>query len=181
MINPHLARLRCVLRFVRGFGACVLVAVVAVFSVAPSASAAFLASLAIKLKIVTVAGSATNQVTNVVFHDNGTISLEAVQVGYLSHFGNFTGHFSYSAVPSPGAILLLGSGTLINQDGERLTLTASVLELGADYPYTIIGTLTVTGGTGRFARATGELTISGTDTGSLTDTLDIQGALVMGL
>lgn len=134
---------------------------------------------ALSVKVVNVAGTATNTITSLVFNDVGTISIEAVQEGHLTHFGHFTGHFSYVAVPSPVSIVLLGTAQLTNDDGETLSLTAVVAELGTDYPYTVAGTLTVTGGTGRFAGATGALTVSGPDSAELSDTLSFRGTLVL--
>ena len=71
--------------------------------------------------------------------DDGTILLEAEQVGHLNHFGHFTGHFSYVAVATPVSFVLLGDATLTNEQGEELFLSASIVELGADYPLTVWG------------------------------------------
>jgi hypothetical protein len=122
---------------------------------APQASAAL---------ITTTTGSATTTITTAVFHSDVLISIEAVQSGYLSNIGAFTANFSYTA--------------LVTANGNRLYLQASILELGLDYPRTLNGALTIIGGTGRFAGATGTLLINGMDEESLTDTIQIQGAII---
>lgn len=128
--------------------------------------------------ITTTQGSATTTITSLVFNADTTISIEADQSGYLSNIGTFTAHFSYVAVPTPTTIVLVGSGTLITANGDRLYLQASIVELGLDYPRTLDGSLLITGGTGRFAGATGTLLVSGVDEESLTDTIQIQGSIV---
>jgi hypothetical protein len=128
--------------------------------------------------VTNVTGSATNTVTSLVFLNDTTILIESQQVGHLTQFGDFTGRFSYVALASPTSILLLGRATLTNAQGEELFVTASILELGADYPRSANGTLTVTGGTGHYAGATGSIAISGTDEESLTDTFQLNGTLI---
>lgn len=128
--------------------------------------------------VTTTQGSATTTITSLIFNADGTISIEADQSGYLSNVGSFTAHFSYLAVPTPATIVLVGSGTLTTAAGERLYLQASIVELGLDYPRTLNGALTITGGTGRFKGATGTLLVSGVDEESLTDTIQIQGAIL---
>src|SRR5687768_13684289 len=74
-------------------------------------------------------GSATTTITSLVFNPDTTISIEAEQSGYLSNVGAFTAQFSYTAIPSPATILLLGSGILYTANGDRIYLTASILEV----------------------------------------------------
>jgi hypothetical protein len=136
---------------------------------APHASAAVVTS---------TRGSATTTITSLVFNADTTISIEADQTGYLANVGAFTAHFSYLAVPTPATIVLVGTGTLLTASGDRLFLQASIVELGLDYPRSLNGALTITGGTGRFAGTTGTLLVSGIDEESLTDTIQIQGAIV---
>jgi hypothetical protein len=136
---------------------------------APTASAALITS---------TQGSATTTITSIVFNADSTISIEADQSGTLSHVGAFTAHFSYLAIPTPVTISIVGTGTLTASNGDKINLTATVLELGADYPRTLNGVLVITGGTGRYAGATGTLLTSGTDEESLTDTIQIQGTIV---
>jgi hypothetical protein len=123
-------------------------------------------------------GSATTTITSLVFNADGTISIEADQSGYLTNVGAFTAHFSYLAVPTPLTIALVGTGTLWTASGATIYLKASILEIGAAYPRTLNGALTIAGGTGRYAGATGVLYVSGVDEESLTDTIQIRGAIV---
>jgi hypothetical protein len=170
-------RVRSVPILLRDVVACVSVVFALVIAPLPRVSAAILPSLTVSL--VSVSGSATNTVTSLNFINDTTIQIEADQVGYLTHFGNFTGHFSYLASASPTTILLLGKATLTNEHGDQLFLTASILEVGADYPRSLNGVLTVTGGTGGFAGAKGTISVSGTDEESLTDTVTLNGALLV--
>jgi hypothetical protein len=144
---------------------------------APRIFAASLSNL-LSVKLLRVSGEASNTITSLEFINDVTLQIEAVQVGYLSHFGNFTGDFSYLAVASPTSIALLGNATLTNDVGEQLFLTATVLELGAGYPYQVTGTLLVTGGTGHFAGATGTIVVTGVDGEELTDTFKLAGTLL---
>lgn len=126
---------------------------------------------------LTVEGSATNTVTSLDFINANTIAIEAEQVGELTNFGKFTGEFSYVAVVHPESTVIVGTATLTNENGDQLFLTARIVELGADYPFTVIGTLTVTGGTGDFAGARGTIALTGEDDVSLTDTFQLSGVL----
>jgi hypothetical protein len=154
--------------------------VATLFVIPPPAAAADLFGLPNlhNIRIQRVSGSAVTTITSLVFLNDVTMAIEAEQVGHLTGFGNFTGHFSYIAVASPATIVLVGSATLTNDQGEQLHVTASILELGADYPRTVNGTLTVTGGTGRYAGATGVIGVSGIDEESPTDTFNFDGTLV---
>ena len=177
-MNSLPTTIRRSLRSMCSLGACASIATVLFFAAAPTASAAP-ATLSLKPKVVAVSGSATTTLTSLEYNADGTISIEAAQVGHLSQFGDFTGHLSYLAIPSPTSILLRGTATLTNKKGEQLHLFALILELGTDYPYTATGVLTVTGGTGRYAGATGLIVVTGYDTESPTDTLNLQGTLVL--
>lgn len=151
---------------------CVLLSVATafLFGSASSASAAPL--------VTWTSGSATTTITNLIFNDDGTISIESEQSGYLSQVGAFTAHFSYLVIPTPTALFLVGSGTLITTSGDCMSLTALIVEWGADYPRTLNGVLTIKGGTGRYAGATGTLLVNGIDEESLTDTINLQGAIL---
>jgi hypothetical protein len=151
------------------FGAFICVATALLAITAPRASAALL---------TTTQGSATTTITSLVFNADSTLSIESVQSGYLSNIGAFTARFSYTAFPTPTTIVLVGTGTLITATGDRLFLQASIVEMGLDYPRTLNGALTITGGTGRFVGAKGTLLVSGIDEESLTDTIQIQGAIL---
>lgn len=140
------------------------------FVAAPPASAASL--------ITPTHGTATSVISSVVFNPDSTVSIEADQIGSLSNVGTFTGHFSYRAVPTPVAIIYGGSATLVIAGGDKIFLTASIVALGADYPRTVYGALTIRGGTGHYKSATGTLLINGIDDGSLTNTITIHGSIV---
>src|SRR5206468_3868092 len=103
-------RLRPIPVLIRDVVASVGIALALAIAPLPRVSAAVLPSLT--LSLVSVSGSATNTVTSLNFINDTTIQIEADQVGYLTHFGNFTGHFSYLASASPTTILLLGKATL---------------------------------------------------------------------
>lgn len=168
---PH--RLQQLLGCVR-HAAAVACAAICLLGSAPSASGSLLPAFSVKV----VSGYAENTVTSLEFINDVTIRIESEQVGHLSGFGDFTGHFSYLALATPTTITLLGSATLTNERGEQLYLAASLLEVGADYPLTVTGALAVLGGTGRFAGATGTLSVSGTDDEDLTDTFHLNGVLI---
>jgi hypothetical protein len=146
---------------------------------APHAAAALL-PLSLP-KILPFNGSAANTITSLEFINDVTLAIEAEQVGYMTNFGNFTGHFSYTAVATPATILLVGNATLVNDQNEQLFVTATVLEVGTDYPKSVAGTLTVTGGTGRFAGATGTIAVSGVDDEPLTDVFQLNGTVITSL
>src|SRR5687768_5590968 len=140
-----------------------LIAIVCMFVMlcpAPQIFAAPHSSLA-PVKLLHVAGTASNTVTSVKVDKRGRLRIEAVQVGHLSHFGFFTGEFSYEGVATPTSIFLEGNATLTNDAGEQLFISATILESGTGYPYEVTGTLIVTGGTGRFAGASGSIAVKG--------------------
>ena len=144
----------------------------------PAGSGALLAS-PLSLKFATVKGAATNTVTELVPINETTFQIKAEQVGNLTHFGDFTGDFSYTATGTPVSIILVGEATLTNTQGEQLFATALIVEVGADYPMTVTGTLLITGGTGRFANAAGTITVTGKDEESLVDTFQLKGTLLL--
>ena len=165
---------------IRGLGACVGLATLLFLTSASDASAGpSKPANSAKIKVVAVGGSAITTLTSLAFNEDGTIAIEAVQVGRLSHFGEFTGQFSYVAIPSATTTLLQGNATLTNEDGDQLYITAAIVEQGADYPYTVTGVLTITGGTGRFEKSTGLVAVTGMDTASPTDALKLRGTLIL--
>lgn len=139
------------------------------------------ANLGLTATVIPVKGSATTTITNLVFDPvlGVLISIDSIQSGHLSNIGNFTGVFAYQALATPATITITGNGTLTTAGGDKLFATATILELGTDYPRTLNGTLTITGGTGKYAGAKGVLAVSGIDEESLTDTIDIEGTITV--
>jgi hypothetical protein len=129
-------------------------------------------------KTFPVRGEAENTVTDLKPTGDFTLHLEAAQVGHLTRFGHFTGQFAYDAELFAEAIVLHGTATLTNEQGEQLFVTADILETGTVEPLDVTGTLTITGGTGRFDGASGSLAVSGVDGESLVDTVHLEGAIV---
>jgi hypothetical protein len=134
-------------------------------------------------KLVYAQGGGTSTLTSVVENADGTLSLEAEQKGSLSHFGDFTGLFRYTAYIdyTTGATLLLGEGYLQASNGDQLFLELEIAEPEPEYPKTFTGTMRVVGGTGRCQGAVGLLYISGVDEESPEDAFQFGGIFVTGL
>ena len=134
---------------------------------------------ALGLRTVVTAGSGESSVVDLVENPDGTIALFAEQTGTLAHFGAFTGSFDYLAHIdyNTGTTYIGGDGVIRLASGD-LYVSVSILEVGIDYPRPYTGLLTVTGGTGRFARARGFFEITGVDEESLTDGFALVGVLV---
>lgn len=76
--------------------------------------------------------------------------------GHLSHLGAVTGHFDLTTIPtSTNTFTAAGTGTDVAANGDKLFL--SLTAAGTFTPTTAEATnkLTITGGTGRFAGASG--------------------------
>jgi hypothetical protein len=114
---------------------------------------------------------------------SGTASVSAgrassIAFGEATHLGNSSETISVALTPvSPLCQTNVGTGVLIAADGDQLFVAASGMTCFD--PSTRLVDLTVTqtiiGGTGRFAGASGTLTVSGTAnpaTGTLTYTLE---------
>ena len=128
-------------------------------------------------KIKDVDGSAINTITSLVPVDETTLLIESEVEGKLTHFGKFTGTFSYTAILSPTSVELTGVATFTNHLGEKLFITAHIVEEGEGYPFVVDGLLTVTGGTGDYADAGGTFSVRGLDQESPVDMLELHGAL----
>jgi hypothetical protein len=81
----------------------------------------------------------------------------------LSHFGKSSYHLDVTFVPSgPNTFSLEGTATLVAANGDRAfstltgTATATGIGVGETAEQTVV--FTITGGTGRFADASGTLT-----------------------
>ena len=128
-------------------------------------------------KVKDVDGSAINTITSLVPVDETTLLIESEVEGKLTHFGKFTGTFAYTAILSPTSVEFTGEATFTNHQGEKLFITAHIIEVGEGYPFVVDGSLTVTGGTGDYADASGTLSVSGLDEESPVDALKLHGTL----
>jgi hypothetical protein len=89
----------------------------------------------------------------------------ATEAGHATHLGRFEAGFSHCIDPITNAYAA-GLRTLTAANGDELWLEYSgqaqyLAPPAATLPYSFTGPVTVVGGTGRFAGATGELTESG--------------------
>jgi hypothetical protein len=86
--------------------------------------------------------------------------------GHLSHFGKVTGRGVQTiTLTGPNTISFSGSGLIIAADGDQLFATISGTATLSSNGAAIATTLnTITGGTGRFAGATGTLTVTSRST-----------------
>jgi hypothetical protein len=130
-------------------------------------------------EVITTVGSGQSTVVNLVENPDGTIVLDAVQSGHLAHIGAFTATFSYLATIdyNTGTTLLTGDGVLMTGADDQLFVDVTILEVGPDYPRPYTGVLKITGGTGRFAHASGLLEVTGVDAESLTDSFALAGLI----
>jgi hypothetical protein len=130
-------------------------------------------------ELIFTAGYGQSTVTAITENPDGTISLEAEQTGRLTHIGLFRATFSYLATIdyNTGTTLITGDGTITSAKGDQLNVDVTIVEVGVDYPRPYTGLLTVTGGTGRFAGASGALEITGLDEESLTDSFTLAGVI----
>ena len=124
-------------------------------------------------------GTGTSTVTDITYNADDTITLKAEQKGTLLHLGKFNGDFTYLATIdyNTGLTLITGNGRFNFGQGDKLHLSASIVEVGLDYPRPFTGALTITGGTGRFTNASGVLEITGIDEESLTDGIVLSGTI----
>jgi hypothetical protein len=79
--------------------------------------------------------------------------------GVMTHLGNYTGHFEGSAEIVGGRTLGEGTFTVVAANGDDLTGTFTLngaLPSGASHSLTVV--ITVAGGSGRFADASGTIT-----------------------
>lgn len=88
--------------------------------------------------------------------------------GTATHLGVITESGTYCVVEilGPGLVHLAGEGTQTGADGDSLSFTFDEVANFSVNPLTAAGTFAVTGGTGRFANATGGGTFATTGTAS---------------
>jgi hypothetical protein len=88
-----------------------------------------------------------------------TLAIEADAAGAISHLGKATAHLeAHGALTAQGTVAASGTSTIVAANGDQLsgtfTLAGPAPSLGV-HQITIV--MTITGGTGRFADATGTL------------------------
>lgn len=130
------------------------------------------------LKTIATAGSGQSTVVDLTENPDGTIALFAEQTGHLAHLGAFTGNFDYLAHIdyNTGTTFIGGDGVIKLASGD-INVRIQIIEVGLDYPRPYTGILTVTGGTGRFAKTSGFFEITGIDEEALTDGFALTGLL----
>jgi hypothetical protein len=85
--------------------------------------------------------------------------------GVATHLGKYSVHVDAVGVISGGEVLGDGTFTVVAADGDRLTGTTTfTAPLPSGEVHTTTAFLTITGGTGRFADASGTLTSSNLET-----------------
>ena len=85
--------------------------------------------------------------------------------GVTTHVGNYTAHSEGNAVIAGGTLVGSSVTTIIAADGDQLTGTGEVSTADTPAGHTATQIITVTGGTGRFAGATGTLRTTVLSTG----------------
>ena len=89
-----------------------------------------------------------------------SLHIAADESGVLTHLGKYTGHFEGSGEIVGGRTLGEGTFTMVAANRDELTGTFTLngaLPSGAVHSLTVV--LTITGGTGRFADASGTITV----------------------
>jgi hypothetical protein len=103
--------------------------------------------------------------------DLATSTASADFTGYLSHLGKYTGHSNVAvAFTGPSSFTAAGTGTMVAANGDELFV--DITWSGTFTATTIHTTVvrTITGGTGRFANASGTLTVTLSSVYSLSGT-----------
>ena len=109
-----------------------------------------------------VKGTTSGTVTGTL---GATIGVTIDLTGVATHVGKYSGHFDAVGVISGGEVVGDGTFTLVAANGDQLTGPfefSSQLEFTAVHPSTAF--LTITGGTGRFADASGTITSQNLET-----------------
>ena len=109
-----------------------------------------------------VKGTATGTVTGTLGAQIGvTVDLS----GNVTHVGKYTVHMDAAGVISNGQVVGDGTFTVVAANGDQLTgPTTFTAPLPGDNVHTTTAVLTITGGTGRFADASGTLTSENLET-----------------
>jgi hypothetical protein len=124
-----------------------------------------------------ITATAIGQDTSENFGVDGIHLTSAVQ-GLGTQLGSFNQTLDY--VISYDLVDFAGTGTITAADGSQLFLTFTGVEPGFAaqvFPTSFSGSLTITGGTGRFSGEGGQAAISGTDYGQGHFTFSLAGTL----
>jgi hypothetical protein len=103
--------------------------------------------------------------------DIATGAASGTFAGHLSHLGEFTGHSDVTVTfTGPSSFTASGTGTMVAANGDELFV--DITWMGTFTATTIQTTVirTITGGTGRFADASGTLTVEFSSVYSLSST-----------
>jgi hypothetical protein len=94
--------------------------------------------------------------------ETGGVILEVTGTGHTTHLGNYSGNYRECLDPATGAVTA-GTFTLTAANGDKVFGTYSGRALPTDNPNVVAyqDPGVITGGTGRFASASGTLTTSG--------------------
>jgi hypothetical protein len=107
------------------------------------------------------------------------LPVEVDVTGVATHLGKFTGHFEGSAEIIGGTVFGEGTLTLVAANGDELTGTFTFTgPPPSPEPHEVATEFTITGGTGRFADASGTITTPLVATPSCFDEPSCPGALV---
>jgi hypothetical protein len=102
-----------------------------------------------------VKGTAVGEVTVPI----ASLQLTTDASGVMTHLGQYTAHFEGSAEIVGGRTLGEGIFTVVAANGDELTGTFTLNgALPSGEPHSLTAVLTITGGTGRFADASGTIT-----------------------
>jgi hypothetical protein len=94
--------------------------------------------------------------------DLTTLTATSVGEGHAAHLGKVTQNLTIALTPTgPGTFTGAGTATIVSANGDQLfgTFTETLTTTGPDLGFAFV--ITITGGTGRFADASGRMTGTG--------------------
>lgn len=102
----------------------------------------------------------------------------ATHFGKVQMPGSYLEHTSCNLGPQPFELKAFGNGVIIAANGDMATFTSTTLTNAMDMTFT--GTVTMTGGTGKFEGCSGEVIMKGSqDINTLTVTWTAEGYIMM--